>query len=73
MVFTKRNNVSQPLMMLNISSLDVVAQEENANLDFAGKFVRPTSTSFTIPINDLFFKHKQCQMDKDEDEARGSY
>jgi hypothetical protein len=56
-----------------ISILDVVAQEENANLDFAGKFVRPTSTSFTIPINDLFFKHKQCQMDKDEDEARGSY
>ncbi len=48
---------------------NLVAQEENANLDFAGKFVQPTSTSFTIPISDLLFKNKRCQLDRDEDEG----
>ena len=55
---------------------NVVAEEENASLDFVDKFVRPNltsfrqnSTSFSIPINDMFFKHKRCQLDKDEDEA----
>jgi hypothetical protein len=48
---------------------NLVAQEENANLDFAGKFVQPTSASFTIPINDLLFKNKRCQLDRDEDDG----
>ena len=45
---------------------NLVAQEENANLDFAEKFVRPTA--FTIPVNDLFFKHKRCTSEKEDNE-----
>ena len=37
---------------------NLLVQEENANLDFAEKFVRPAPTSFTIPVNDIFFKPK---------------
>lgn len=45
----------------------LVAQEENANLDFVGKFIRPKSTSFIIPAHD--YKAKIDVSEKDSGQA----